>query len=69
MKRLFIILLFAAIAGALCFFMQQPRTLRDSIALKKAIEFLRPDTTSDIRFGRANAQNPRLGVSPTPTIP
>jgi hypothetical protein len=83
MKRVVLIVLLAAIACALCFVARQCSTQHDSntvvgtikqerveaaAALRKAAGFLQPDTTSDIRFGRSNAQTPILRASASPTI-
>ena len=38
-------------------------------ALRKAVEFLKPDTTSDIRFGKPKPSGTPTPATPTPTAP
>jgi uncharacterized protein (UPF0333 family) len=38
-------------------------------ALRKAVEFLKPDTTSDIRFGKPKPSGTPAPATPTPTAP
>ena len=38
-------------------------------ALRQAVEFLKPDTTSDIRFGKPKPSGTPPPATPTPTVP
>ena len=38
-------------------------------ALRKSVEFLNPDTTSDIRFGKPKPSGTPQPATPTPTAP
>ena len=38
-------------------------------ALRKSVEFLKPDTASDIRFGKPKPSGTALPAVPTPTAP
>ena len=38
-------------------------------ALRKSVEFLKPDTTSDIRFGNPKTSGTPVPATPTPTAP
>ena len=38
-------------------------------ALRKAAEFLKPDTTSDLRFGKPKPSGAPQPATPTPTVP
>ena len=46
---------------------QRAREARE--ALRKAAEFLKPDTESDIRFGKPESSDTALPAVPTPTAP
>jgi hypothetical protein len=46
---------------------QRAREAHD--ALRKAAEFLKPDTAGDIRFGKAKPSGTALPAAPTPTTP
>lgn len=38
-------------------------------ALRKSVEFLKPDTASDLRFGKPKPSDTALPLAPTPTAP
>ena len=46
---------------------QRAREAQD--ALRKTVEFLKPDTASDLRFGKPKPSDTALPAVPTPTAP
>jgi hypothetical protein len=72
--RLVLLILVALITGAAVWVLlytgaEKKRGSEAHDSLRKAIEFLKPDTTSDIRFGKPKPSGTPAPATPTPTAP
>lgn len=72
--RLVLLLFVALITGAavwslLCTRAENQRADEVRSALRKATEFLKPDTTSDLRFGKPKPSGAPASATPIPTTP
>ena len=72
--RLVLLLFVALITGAavwalLCTRAENQRADEVHSALRKAAEFLKPDTTGDLRFGKPNPSGTPAPAAPTLRIP
>jgi hypothetical protein len=47
----------------------QQHSVEGRDAISKGAKFLKPDTTSDLRFGKTKSNNATLQPTPTPTAP
>ena len=72
--RLVLLLFVALITGAavwalLCTRAENQRADEVHSALRKAAEFLKPDTTGDLRFGKPKPSGTPAPATPIPTAP
>jgi hypothetical protein len=47
----------------------QQHSVEERDAISKGAKFLKPDTTSDLRFGKTKSNNAAQQPTPTPTAP
>ena len=66
---LVVLITIAAVWVSLYTVAEKKRASEAHDALRKSVEFLNPDTTSDIRFGKPKLSGTPLPASPTPTAP
>jgi len=59
----------AAICVSLYTRAEKKRASEAHSALRKSVEFLKPDTTSDLRFGKPKPSGTPVPATPTPTAP